>query len=210
MKLRLVLITGIALTAFCTFISSCGNNEETATAQSKTVPATVESKPAADIEWYNDWDAGMEAAKKAHKPAFVHFTADWCKYCIKMKEETYAADEIKKRFKEGWVTIMIDTEDREKQGTVYINETERKVLTYLNNEQENFQTQTFSNAQLLQFFGGRGLPTLLFIDKEGTPVQRISSFIPKEEFGVILDFFRDEAYKTTTFDEYKKNAAKKG
>ncbi len=57
----------------------------------------------------------------------------------------------------------------------------------------------------MKFFGGSGLPTLLFIDKEGTTLQKIPGFIEKEEFVVILDFFKEEAYNTTSFDDFKKS-----
>ncbi len=170
---------------------------------------TPSTEPAAmvdaggEFKWYHNWDEGMAAAKAANKPVLVHFTADWCKFCVQMKEETYAADMIQKRFIDGWVGIMIDTEDHESTGTVYVNESEKNAVAWLDGG-SGFTQQEMGHAELLQFFGGRGLPTLLFIDDDGTPVQKISSFIPKEDFAVILDFFQEEAYKDGSFDDFKK------
>jgi len=211
MKMRSAALTG----TFLLFIAgACDQNNEQATAQQsaggepKVTPAAVASVEG-EFKWYHDWDTGMAAAKKERKPVLVHFTADWCKFCVKMKKETYASDMIQKRFTDGWIGIMIDTEEDAKTGTVYINESEKSTLTYLQEEDPSFTTREMGHQELLRFFGGMGLPTLLFIDKDGTPVQKISSFIPKEEFAVILDFFREEAYKSGTFDDFKKKYEKR-
>ncbi|MCD6308821.1 MAG: thioredoxin fold domain-containing protein [Candidatus Latescibacteria bacterium] len=194
---------------------ACGQNNEQATAQQGTGGASG-VKPAAartvegKFKWYHDWDTGMAAAKKEKKPVLVHFTADWCKFCVKMKKETYASDMIQKRFKNSWIGIMIDTEEKGATGTVYVNESKRSALTYLQGENASFTPKKLGNQELLQFFGGMGLPTLLFIDKDGTPVQKISSFIPKEEFAVILDFFKEEAYKSVSYDDFKKKHRQRG
>ena len=199
MKIRIILLAGLAI---CTLFGACGKNNETANAEAnKTSSNTVQT----ENTWYYDWDKGMEAAKKEHKPVYVHFTAEWCKWCHTMRKETYAAAEINNRFKDGWITISIDTDDNNKTGKVYLDEKTKKAIAYLHGEKGNYEEKTLTNLQLMQFFGGSGLPTLLFIDKEGIPLQKISSFIEKEEFAVILDFFKEEAYNTTSFDEFKKS-----
>jgi len=205
MKVSTILVTGLLV---CTLTDACGKSDENSAAQENaTIPVEVASNTpqTVDERWYHDWDTGMAAAQKEQKPVLVHFTAAWCTYCIKMKQETYAADEIKKRFSNGWVTIMIDTEEKNKTGKVYLDEAAKKALVYLDDDQGNYEERALNYRQLLQFFGGVGLPTLLFVDKDGIPLQKISSFIEKEEFAVILDFFREEAYKTTSYDDFRKN-----
>ena len=81
MKIRTLLVTPLFLSAF---LVSCGNSEETATAKQNVQEPPVMVTPASDnpsaaeVTWYDDWNKGMEAAKKEHKPVYVHFTADWC------------------------------------------------------------------------------------------------------------------------------------
>ena len=201
MKIRIMILTGLAI---CTLFGACGKSNETAKAEAndKTSSNTAQT----ENTWYYDWDKGMEAAKKENKPAYVHFTADWCTWCKKMRKETYAATEISNRFKDGWITISIDTEDNNKTGKVYLDEKAKKALSYLQGEKGDFEEKTLTNSQLMQFFGGSGLPTLLFIDKEGIPLQKIPGFIEKEEFAVILDFFKEEAYKKNiSFEDFKKS-----
>lgn len=205
MKSRTLLIAGIVA---CSLTGACGKQDQTATAQSSKELPKLTAAAVSEVTWFNDWNTGMEAAKKAKKPVLVHFTADWCVYCKKMKAETYAAPEIKERFNNGWITIVMDTEDNKTKGTVFVDDTAKKVRAYLEGEQGNFKSETLLNGEMMQLFGGTGLPTLLFIDKTGEPVQKIAGYVPKDEFAVILDFFKEEAYKTGSFDDFKKKAKK--
>ena len=144
----------------------------------------------------------MEAAKKENKPVYVHFTADWCKWCIKMEKETYSTEEIKKRMGNDWITIKIDTEDKEKSCTVYINDKEKIARGYIKGDMGYFEEKNMSNQQLVGMFGG-SLPTLLFVDKEGEFVYPNKGYLPKEVFTPMLDYFRDELYaKDVKLQEY--------
>ena len=73
----------------------------------------------------------MKAAKKEKKPVYIHFTADWCKWCRVMEKETYAATEIDESLKTDWICIKIDTEARNKSGTIYTNERDKSLLVYM-------------------------------------------------------------------------------
>ena len=187
-------------------IGNCGNSNDTATAEDTQYQALPASSDMT-VTWHEDWNAAMAAAKEAKKPILVHFTADWCVYCKKMKNETYAAPQIKKRFHDGWVTVLIDTENMKAQGSVYLDANAKKAMAYLKDGEEGaYDEKSLTNVEMMQFFGGTGLPTLLFIDKDGVPLQKIAGFVEKESFAVILDYFQEEAYKkNTNFDDYRKN-----
>jgi thioredoxin-related protein len=167
------------------FFFACSSGNESPGAQQNDPPKTVQIaqntqstqtvQPAeADFSWYTDWDKGLEAAKKEQKPVIVDFYADWCVYCKKMEKETFTAPEIKKRLAEGWIAIKVDLGIRDKQGT--------------------FDGKTMTYPQLASYFGVNGLPTYLFIDKEGKPVYPYPGYVPKEQFGPMLDYFKEELY----------------
>ena len=174
------LLTLFTIVSAFTFIIACDCGNETK-AQSNTKAAV-----STEFTWYLDWDEGMAAAKKEKKPVVVDFYADWCGYCKKMDKETFAAPEIKHRFVNGWIAIKIDIEDKNKTATVDGN--------------------TMTHAELVRYFRVTGFPTYLFIDKEGKPVSPYSGYVPKERFGQLLDYFKDEVYtKNIKFNEYIKN-----
>ncbi len=202
MKSKMAILAGLVA---CAVTGACGTGNDTSSQERGDLPKLSQAA-VTDVTWYESWDEGMAAAEKAGKPVLVHFTADWCVYCRKMKNETYTSPEIKKRFNEGWITIMIDTDDKVKTGKVYVEDSTKKALAWKNGNNDSFKAETMGHGQLLQFFGGMGLPTLLFIDKNGAPLNKISSFMPPKDLAVILDFFQQEAYDTMTFDEFKKKA----
>lgn len=74
------------------------------------VAAAEESKEVPDsITWlgYND---ALAQARDFDKPVYLHFTAKWCKWCVKMQEETYTDPEVVRYMSENFFPVMIDTE----------------------------------------------------------------------------------------------------
>lgn len=168
------------------FLLACGNGtDQTATAQQNDSHKSAETAKT-EVNWHSDWDKGMELAKQEKKPVFVDFYADWCVYCKKMDKETFAASEIKSRLGTDWVAIRIDTEDKTKKATL-----DGKLVSY---------------QELTKYYRVTGLPTLLFIDKEGKPVSAYPGFSPKEQLGPMLDYIKDELYnKDIKFSDYLKS-----
>jgi thioredoxin-related protein len=62
------------------------------------------------IEWRSHAEALPEAAR-ADKPVIIHFTADWCSWCTKMKKETYADPAVSKLMREKFVTAMVNSDE---------------------------------------------------------------------------------------------------
>ena len=166
----------ITLIAAATFFIACGEGgNQTATAEENGAQKTVETTVNTESTWFTDWDKGIAAAKELNKPVLIDFYADWCHWCKVMDEKTFSAGEIKSRFSDGWITIKINSEDKNKQAT--------------------FEGNTMSYPELARYFKISGYPSYLFIDKEGTPVTVVSSYIPKERFGPMLDYMKEELYK---------------
>jgi len=220
MKIRSILSIAIAMYMS---LASCEQNEETATAEQKhtedeslsvkeqfedkLMKQNASKKTVIDgVTWYEDWNGGIAEAKKAQKPVYVHFTAPWCSWCRKMEKETYSDPGISKRFSSDWITIKIDTDARNKTGTFYIDESAKSILVYIKGEQGSFQEKTVPYKPLMSYFGGRGLPTLLFIDKEGKPIYPHSGYVPKDQFAPLLDYCKEELYeKKIKLEDYIKS-----
>ena len=59
--------------------------------------------------WVENYEKGVEQAKKEGKIALVDFTgSDWCGWCIKLDKEVFSKAEFKKYAKENLVLIEID------------------------------------------------------------------------------------------------------
>jgi len=55
-------------------------------------------------------DAALAAAAEQDRPVMIHFTADWCKWCQKMKAETYTDPAVAELLREDFVTAMVDAD----------------------------------------------------------------------------------------------------
>ena len=75
-------------------------------------PAVADDQEKEDlrsISWVG-YNEGMSQARDFDKPVFIHFTAHWCSWCRKMKNETYTDPKVIRFMDENFVAVMADTE----------------------------------------------------------------------------------------------------
>lgn len=198
-RLYKYLAVGLLFTVFA--CSGGGGETATATAQDNGGAKAAST----NFTWYNDWNKGMAAAKEAKKPVVVDFSAEWCTYCKKMDKETFADPTVKQKLADGWIGIKLDGEAKT-NGTVYVNEGERKALVYAADDMTGFEEKIVTYAQLMASFGGTGFPSLLYIDSNGQPVTMIPGYVPADKFSLMLDYFKERKYEDeVTLDDYMKS-----
>jgi len=145
------------------------------------------AKQQASLKWKR-LTAGMAEAKKANRKVLLDVYTDWCKWCKKLDEEVYAEPKVASYLGKNYVTIKLNAESTD---TV------------------TFQGKQSTEAELAQAFGVTGYPTIIFIDPQGEPIDKLGGFVNAEQFLPIIRFIGDDTYKTTSWDEYqKKNGLK--
>jgi thioredoxin-related protein len=180
MRTHVLAVAGIAFLALLAYGYNVNSH-----AQTKAAVKT-------DAFWTTDWDKGIAAAKAQKKPVIIDFYTDWCGWCKKLDKDTYAAPEIQKRLKEGWVGIKINPEDKTKTGTL--------------------AGKTVGYADIAKAFEVQGFPTIVFLDKDGARVelQQTINYVPKEPFGPLLDYVKGEMYKKNVLlEKYIQDNVKK-
>ena len=73
------------------------------------VAAAEEEGDFRSITWLG-YNEALSQARDFDKPVFLHFTAPWCKWCRKMKKETYTDPRVIRFMTENYTAVMIDTE----------------------------------------------------------------------------------------------------
>ncbi len=59
---------------------------------------------------WRDLDAALAESASAGKPVMIHFTADWCGWCKKMKKEVYDQPDVATVLNRDFVPSMVDTD----------------------------------------------------------------------------------------------------
>jgi thioredoxin-related protein len=71
--------------------------------------ASVQEVTSDTITWLG-YNEALATARDFDKPIFIHFTAPWCKWCVKMKKETYTDPDVIRYMEENFVSVFVDTE----------------------------------------------------------------------------------------------------
>lgn len=65
------------------------------------------------IRWQS-YSSGMKIARAQNIPIFLHFYADWCRYCVKMAKETFQENTIIEYLNSNFVSIKVNI-DKQRQ-----------------------------------------------------------------------------------------------
>lgn len=110
--------------------------------------------PASSIPWIDDLDAALARAEAEQKPVMIDFWADWCAACKELDRYTFTHPEVQSEA-ERFITVKID-------GT---------------HEDDDI-------LALYDRYGVQGLPTVLFLQPDGTPLDdpRVTGFLDGPRF----------------------------
>lgn len=102
-------------------------------------------------EWLDDFEKGLETAKKENKYVLVDFSgSDWCGWCIRLEEEVFSKKPFKEYARENLVTVLVDFPRKKKLS----------------------KKETEFNKELAGKFNIQGYPTVLLLNPEGAEVAR--------------------------------------
>ncbi len=128
---------------------------------------------------FTNYDEGMEAARKAHKPVLLDFTGFGCVNCRKMEAAVWTDPSIAQKLTKDYVLISLFVDDKTPLAKpIEVNENGRtRTLRTVGDKWSYLQSSKFgSNTQ----------PFYVAVDNEGHPLN--GSYSYKEDVAQYLDF----------------------
>jgi thioredoxin-related protein len=151
-------------------------------------PSTPTNEPAqkTEIAWHK-YDEGLKLAKQENKKVFVEFTAKWCGYCKKMRATTFRDQGVIDLLGKYYISVSVDGDSRDTL---------------------NIDGWITSEYAMAREFGVSAYPTFWFLSPGAEPIAPLKGYRDKETLSQILDYLKDDLYKTVTFEDFLKDKKK--
>ncbi|WP_448523846.1 thioredoxin family protein [Pseudothermotoga sp.] len=129
----------------------------------------------------NDVDVAVKLAKIEQKKLAIVFTTQTCPYCTKLKNETLTDRTVKELILANFIFVEA------------MYDTSRSTETF---------GQRMTYAQLFNYFGVSGVPTIWFFSIEATPLVYLPGYAPASTFAQVLRYVYQEIKED--FSQYAK------
>jgi len=121
----------------------------------------IKTEDRVELIWLNSIEEGKKLALKENKKIMIDTYADWCVACKELEEYTFSNPDVAKILKEEYVLVKVD-----------------------------FTKETEANNKLRKKLGVIGMPTVIFLNTDGSEKNRFSGFYDKDMFlGFYLSIF---------------------
>lgn len=136
------------------------------------------------IVW-TDFGTSLTSAHATNKKIVIDVYTDWCKWCKVMDAKTYSDPSVAEYMKEHFVAVKLNAESQQVR---------------------TIDTLRITDAELASAFGVEGYPTTVFANSDGTPIFTRDGYIEAAEFKLVLRFVAEDAYRSMTYADFKKNS----
>lgn len=134
------------------------------------------------IEW-RDPATSLNSITAGGKPIYLFVTTEWCTFCKKMKNETFADPKVQALLNELFVPITINPE---LDGTA------------------NFLGEKLSYTDMARKLGVSGYPASFFIDATGKVLGGQPGYMSASDFAELAEFVGDGHYKSMSFSDFSR------
>lgn len=139
--------------------------------------APIEKQEASMV--FNDYEEGMEHARKVGKPVFLEFTGYGCVNCRKMEMAVFSQPRVQKKLEENFVIIRLYVDDRKEYPTPLVAKVNGKARTLYNIGDKWSLLESYK-------FGSVAQPFYIILDGYGNALSKSYSY--NEDVDAFLHF----------------------
>ncbi len=133
-----------------------------------------------ELRW-TKLETAVKTAAEQDKPVMVDVYTDWCGWCKKMDKEVFNNPDVAEALDRMFTLAKVNGESRES-------------ITYKGQKTDGFG--------IVQGFGIRGYPALIFLDSKGDVLTIIPGYIDAENFLPIVEFLGGKHYEKMEWEAY--------
>ncbi len=151
------------------------------------------------IQWMSLNEAEV-AQKKNPKKILVDVYTDWCGPCKMMMKNTFTNPEIIDYINKNYYAVKFNAESEQAvtfKGKTYTNPSFDKTKSAGRNSTHEL------TYQIALVNGNIAYPTLVYIDEEMNILSPVQGYFQAEQLEPILHFFAENAYKTSTWENFQ-------
>lgn len=126
-------------------------------------------------------EKALQLAPEQGKKILVDVYAAWCPYCQRMHSEVYPSKSVQEAISKYFLWVKIDIES---------------------NEPVNYFGEEMTQAQFARALENQNVPTVYFLNQEGSIIGAQPGFLKEEVFANLLNFVGSDAYLNQSFQEY--------
>ena len=110
-----------------------------------------------NIDWHM-YDEGLQLSKSNNKPVMIDFYFDGCSWCDELDKNTYSDSRVIEKAK-SFISIKVDTHE----------------------------TDAYNGPALASQYNIQGCPTIVFLDTQGSEVNRVGGYEDANQFLADMD-----------------------
>lgn len=150
-------------------------------------------KPSDKLKWKTFAEATNQKVEEGKK-ILLFLTAQWCNSCKVMDKATFGNEEIAKFLNEEFQAVKLDVNSMDTlyfQGQAFVNGKE--------------QTNYFHQLALAVTQNQIIMPSMVLLEPSGGLITSVPYYFSAKNLEPVLHFFQTNAYKTKTWEEYRKD-----
>ncbi|MDY6800759.1 MAG: DUF255 domain-containing protein [Bacteroidota bacterium] len=146
-----------------------------------------------EVKWHT-FEEAVELNQKEQRKIFIDIYTDWCGWCKKMDANTFSHPTITKILNEEYYAVKFNAESRDT--IVFAGQ-------HLINKGNSARSPHQLAVALLQ--SKMSYPSTVYMNENIQLLTSVPGYYTPEKLEPILRFFADDAHKTKSFEEFKKN-----
>ncbi|KAA9332837.1 thioredoxin family protein [Adhaeribacter soli] len=141
------------------------------------------------INWISIEEA-EKLSKKQPRKIVIDVYTDWCGWCKKMDQSTFADEKVAKYVNKNFYAVKLDAESKED--------------IVLNGKTYRFNPRYKAHELAVELLQGKmGYPSTIYLDEKFNMLTPVMGYYDSKEFEKLLRYYGEDHHKKMAYEEFK-------